>query len=333
MRTATIVLVSVLLAGLLATPSFADTEPNDGITEAEGPLQGGQDYSGSIATDNDHDWYAFYATSQAQLDITVTNVGQPDGCCDRVDLVLRDSDGDSISSARVYENGTEHIKYTTPAGTHRFLLEVDGELGRTYRLRIDPASVVVTGPGRQATTGTGEPNESLGQAIGPLLGGTTYGGEIQTENDVDWFFFHTLSTRPFDISVTTVREGNGTGVHATLYSQNGNQLDSVSVGQDRVGHLRRTSAPGLARYYVSFTGDTGSAYELRIDPADAITNRPVEPCQAARKDALRWSRAVSKYKKKLASAKSKHARHVYSGQVKTAKKKLGAAQHRVAANC
>jgi hypothetical protein len=53
--------VAVFIAtvlGLTASPAFADQEPNNGITQVEGPVSGGALYAGTLPTDNDEDWYS-----------------------------------------------------------------------------------------------------------------------------------------------------------------------------------------------------------------------------------------------------------------------------------
>ena len=53
-----------------------------------------------------------------------------------------------------------------------------------------------------------EPNDSVDQASGPLVGGQDYVAEINTINDPDYFYFNTSGQRQLDISVVSL---NGSG--------------------------------------------------------------------------------------------------------------------------
>ena len=63
-----------LLAAAGAVPAWAagPFEPNDNIGQAYGPLTGATDYGAALENRSDRDYYIFYATSQAQLDIAFT---------------------------------------------------------------------------------------------------------------------------------------------------------------------------------------------------------------------------------------------------------------------
>ena len=245
---------------LLALPSaaFADAEPNDGITQTEEPLAGGQVYSGTLFSDNDQDWYAFNVTSQTQLDIAVTEPG--DSPCD-VTLTLRDADGGYIQDVRPDQNTTLHILYTTPAETRRFLLVADDSCaGSKYQFRLDPAASIVDGPRRGGVTPTGEPNENPFQA-GQMAGSQQYSASIDTENDEDWFYFYS-GRGQFDVAVTATA-----GCHPTLelYEEGQeNEVGSAAPNVNETEHVRLTP-PGPRRYFLRFTGCIGAKYQFRAD--------------------------------------------------------------------
>jgi hypothetical protein len=309
----------------------ADTEPNDGITQAEGPLKGGTDYAGTLSTDNDRDWYVFYASSQSQLDIAFTHVASP-ACCD-ADVRLLDTDGNSIDSTGPDENETGHIKYTTPMGTNRFFLVVDGSLNAKYQFRIDPGSAVVEGPRWDSATETGEPNESRTQSMGPLNGGVLYGGSFQTDNDEDWFHFHTLGRREFDVSVLNTSGPNIGEVQAVIYDRGGQRLASLGSDPNEIRHFRLTSPSGITPYYLQLRGDTNGTWQFRIDPADALTSKPFEPCLQARRDEKDARKLYNLYVKRSKTSSKRSTRRAYKKRAAKQKKKLDAAVARVALEC
>ncbi len=164
----TITSIALLAACAGGPEALADSEPNNGITEVEGPLGGGVTYGGAITTSNDRDWYAFYVLPQTQLDIALTTPGDsPCSSYDASELTLRTSDGGFVADTAAERNETEHLKYTTPPTVTRYLLvaETDCEGGR-YQFRLEPATAVVSGPGLTAPTATPEPNESPAQGFG-----------------------------------------------------------------------------------------------------------------------------------------------------------------------
>ena len=262
----------VLLAfciALLAAPSvaFGDAEPNDGITQTEEPLAGGQVYSGTQFSENDEDWYAFNVASQTQLDVAVTTPG--DSPCD-VDMVLRDADGGYVTETSPDQNETGHILYTTPTGTTRFILQVrNGCAGTKYQFRLDPSAAIVDGPRRGGVTPTGESNQNPFQA-GQLAGGQQYSGSIDTENDEDWFFFYSRAAA-FDVAVTSTA-----GCHSIvqLYEEgHENEVASASPDVNETEHIRLTP-PGPRRYFLKFTGCIGTKYQFRVDPPSAVASGP-----------------------------------------------------------
>lgn len=322
-------LILGLCALALAAPATAaaDSEPNDGLVQAEGPLQAARDYPGALPTTNERDWYVFYVSGQQQLDIAITN---PAGSDDFY-AVLRDGDGHGIADGRIFDGEQRHFRYTTPPGTNRFFLELRGGDGVRYTLRIDPAGALVDGPAWGSATATGEPNESLPDALGPLLGGTLYSGAIQTENDEDWFVFHTVGGRAFDVSAVDTVEGGSLRVE--LLDHRGDHLESIGVDGNTIEHIRRNAPNAMTRYYLKVTGDLDTTYQLRIDPADVLTTKPFEPCARARSAESKLRKTIKSLKSKIKKTNSKKRRSQLRKELKKANKRLAAAAVRTAEAC
>jgi hypothetical protein len=261
----------------LAAPALAsaDIEPNNGIAEAEGPLVGGVTYTGSIANSTDLDTYVFYVNGQQQLDIKVTDTSGAGEC-----LSARFGDTDNRSLAfkgYMREGQSQEFKYTTPPGVNRYYLEFEGgcSVETRYSFTIEPAAAIIGGAATIPPTPTGEPNESAEQALGPLLGGVSYTGEIQTQNDEDWFKFYTApGIHQFDVAMTRL---SGCETSVLLQSPLKNENKQLYPPTDEWRHFTETSqAAGV--YFLEVSGGcVGTRYEFVIEPAEALTTLPPPP--------------------------------------------------------
>lgn len=332
-RCAALLAVCLLLAG--AAVASADVEPNDVISQAEGPIAGGVAVTGTFGAPDDFDYYVFYVQGQQQIHLQQT---MPDGCI----ATLLDTDG-----------GTLPDDFTTPTGTNRYFVVVGRRYdfndctGASYSFRIDPASAVVAGPAiDRSFVQTGEPNESPAQAIGPLAGGVNYRGSIDTNNDQDWFsFFVAPGVHQVDISVTDpLNEGNCSAWVALGSSPDFYGPLSASGDWATYGHVR-TTLSGPASYQLSAsTSCTFGSWQFRIDPPDALTPTletpppppapapPPKPkphvshaCKVARSRVHAWSRRVHTLTVQLHHAHGAHSRHVLRVYLKAARRHLASA--------
>jgi hypothetical protein len=323
-----------LLVLIAPAAARADTEPNNGLLQAEGPIAGGQAHDGASGTDNDTDWYVFYANSQVELDITTS---ASEDCEGR--LYLMDADGSTIDSTYIEQDAVNHIQYTTPVGVNRFYLQAwCNYTGRHYRFTINPAAGVTTGPAAFGpTTPLGEPNESRGQALGPLAGGVDYEGVKGTDNDEDWFYFYATGPRALEITATASDNCDG---QLSLYNSRGSQLATTYPDNDEVHHIRYTAPSGTRKLYLTgYCDNTGTHYQFRIDPADAIVAAPPPPpgptaaCTTAIAKRTIWRNRVRALKRKVARADTVRQWRKYRRKLSRAKVKLSKANASVRANC
>lgn len=257
-----------LLGALLLVPAArADTEPNDVFTQASGPLLGGP-VTGAIATDNDVDWYSFYANGQQQIEITGTVT--PGNC--RLHVSLHDADVFSITSDDASTGSPAVIRYSTPAGVNRFYLRIASCAGERYTLAITPAGALTGGEGITPVTATGEPNESAEQAFGPLAGGIVYGGAIDTINDKDWFYAFTLAPAAIEVELRNP-EASGCNAYVNLYDGAGKWLEDAKAESAHIGRLRYT-LPSAGRWQFEVASCNGTRYELRLTPANVFSLTP-----------------------------------------------------------
>jgi hypothetical protein len=270
-----LLVVAACALGVLALPTIAsaDVEPNNGITEAEGPLAGGVTYTGAVANSTDLDTYFFYVNGQQQIDVKVTDTS---GSC--MGASFGDKDNENLNRYIYFNEGqTQDFTYTTPPGVNRFYLELNSKcpIETRYSFVIAPAAGIVGGPANLVPAPTVEPNENSEQASGPLLGGIAYTGEIQTVNDEDWFKLYTApGAQQFDVAFTSTGECSpevelkGPGEHDDF---------SNYASSDEWEHFTETS-PAAGVYYLRFyRGCVGSWYEFVVNPPGALTLSPPPP--------------------------------------------------------
>lgn len=335
-----LLVVCLLLAG--AAVASADVEPNDVISQAEGPIAGGVPINGTIDTPDDTDYYYFYVQGQQQIHVRSTGLSGGFNCSPPPDL--EDASGSSLP-----------LDYTTPSGLNLFFLRVgDNSPGSQdelcdpgpYTLEVDPGSAVVQGPALDHSfVQTGEPNESAAQAEGPLAGGVNYRGSIDTANDQDWFYFNVApGTHQLDVTVTNPeRQDCTSGVTlADALDQYGDAY-SASGNWDTFGQVAVTLT-GPAVYHLNAGMASSScfgAWQFRIDPPGAVTPTletapppapPAHPapristaCKQARSRVRAWSHRVKVLTAQLHHAHGAHSRHVLRVYLKTARRHLASA--------
>jgi hypothetical protein len=272
-----LLVVAMCVFAALAAPTLAiaDTEPNNGITEAEGPLAGGVTYTGAVANSTDLDTYVFYVNGQQQLDIKVADTSGASEC---LNARFGDTNNHSLASrGGMREGQSQEFKYTTPPGVNRYYLELSGGCsGETkYSFTIEPAAAIVGGAATIPPTPTGEPNENAEQAFGPLLGGVPYTGELQTQNDEDWFKFYTApGIHQFDVAVTRL---SGCEADVLLQSPVKNENKGLDAVTDEWRHFTETSQTAGVYYLEVSEGCVGTSYEFVIEPPEALTTLAPPP--------------------------------------------------------
>lgn len=287
--------VGITLLTLLLAPTvaLAGTEPNDGITQAEGPLSGGIAYEGTLAGWADTDAYLFYISGQQQISVEVTALSVPSYSC--LQVAFGDSDNALIESGSVPNPETEshHLAflYSTPPGLTRYYLELRLAEGNRdcnevtrYSVTINPAAAVAPGPATLPPIPTAEPNDTADQAAGPLLGNVAYTGELQTSNDQDWFKFYTApGVHHIDVAATSPDGGIEVfGPSDEPSDKPESCCSSYFEGALGFGIIDRwlhetftSSEPGV--YYLELgnsKNNVGAGYEFVIQPPGAITTTP-----------------------------------------------------------
>ena len=275
--TAAVALLAV--AGAVPASAAGPFEPNDNIGQAYGPLTGAADYSAALENRGDRDYYIFYAAGQAQLDIafSVGLVGCPT-------LLLADrNNGEVLGFVRPGAGTTAHIRYTSPPGGSRFFLTVEtdscADPGKAapYTIRIDPRDGVTGGRSIPPPTATSEPNDSEGQAWGPLTAGTMYSATLDASGDnQDWFVFYANPNQQFDAQLWAT----GTGCETMTITTSGTDGNTTPVGSvgasiQAISHITATAGPGGGTYWLEIHAFyCTDSYEFVVDSPQPLPSGP-----------------------------------------------------------
>jgi hypothetical protein len=117
--------VSVVLvlpcASSAATPPY---EPNNAVLEAAGPLFANQMYFGALETPGDRDFFYFYVTSptEAQVTLTVSNLGGGNGTAD-INTAILNTSATPLSAISYLREG-ESRTLSLPLPPQKYFLEI-----------------------------------------------------------------------------------------------------------------------------------------------------------------------------------------------------------------
>jgi hypothetical protein len=295
--------VALAVAALAPAMAAADVEPNNSVFDPEGPILGGQDYSGTLGSGNQDDWYVLYTDAVQQLHVTAPQaVGNP---C--LTVALTDANGRPIAP-----------DYTSRAGTTRFFVHVSYTppfnpscpSGMSYGFRVDSTGMLVPGPGKLPVKGTREPNETLEEAGGPLVAGTWYFSKLETVNDQDWLHFYVRPGAGLVDVETVTFGGESCAAHQLLLTDaRGDELSTRARQAGVIEHLTVSVGRSGAKLFVHSFGPTlakcvGASAVVKVGPDDAImTKAQVKAtCVEARGDVRRRARRVAVDRRAIARA-------------------------------
>jgi hypothetical protein len=354
-------LPAILIIGVVALSNCAlawgDTEPNNNIGQAEGPI-GAAPVSGTLNTDKDSDWYWTALSGQKQISITVSldNAGE---CNANVGFELISEEGDAIGSAGTvlreergeypevsYSSEPGSFTYTTPPGPARtYYVAVAGgtETGNcNYSFSIGPSSAFSPPPAKPPVQPVSEPNDTRGRAFGPLRGNILYSGEIEAASDVDLLYLVAKPEQHADAYVTSF--GCGFGVGVKLFSalpgeplRSDGETEYLVRENERRG-LELPLSAVLEPLYLEITGEPGCSYYVQVAPPSAVVARiPGQGgqslCAKSRRISHEWKRSLDRAEQALATARSRAVRGHLHHQVEARRRALRAAKHQVKVKC
>lgn len=147
------VLASFALSSSLLAAGPDLNEPNETPATAIGPLVGGQNYDGSIASVSDQDYYYFNTAAAGSYQVVITDTSPWYGC--RKDFVALSATGDLLAftstdgSSGMYGTDSGALAFATTSAAKVYVRAV-GErnpycynYGTSYTIRVVPAGSIV----------------------------------------------------------------------------------------------------------------------------------------------------------------------------------------------
>ena len=188
-----------------------------------------------------------------------------------------------------------------------------------------------------------EPNDSLSDAFGPLQGAVDFGGTLDNDADLDWYFVYTdEGVQTIDVQLTNTSTTTACAPALDLYTPDGaTAVNGTSVDKDTIGHVRY-SAPAAQKLGIRVRSQcTGGTYTLRVEPPGALSQdepsdkiaAPVAACKAARNSVKRYLALVKKRNKELKKAKTKAGKKRAKARRKSAGRLLENARDKVVRDC
>jgi hypothetical protein len=113
-----------------------------------------------------------------------------------------------------------------------------------------------------------EPNDSLLTGYGPLANNATYQAALETENDVDYYYFYVTTLSSAQLTFTVTNLGGGTSpyveVYARLTDSHGNTITTLADNVEAADYATRAVTLGAGKYYVEVENDDyyGEAYKF-----------------------------------------------------------------------
>jgi hypothetical protein len=242
-----------------ATPSLQDdTEPNDSMLQASGPLVPGEEYRGYISAKDDIDFSYLEIDTPQIIRLSLTDLPADVD----YDLYLVTGEEDILADSSNSGQQDEHIEYTTSSVGVFYVLVLPFQnfsASEPYVLSLE-LSPAPTPTGED----TYEPNDTPEQAAGPLVLGQEIQSYIWDEGDVDVYALQMDQAGTIQVSLTNI-----TAVaDYDLFLSNGvgETLASSTRAIDRET-IVQSLQPGT--YYVTVKPFAGFSWEepytLRVD--------------------------------------------------------------------
>ena len=276
------------------------------------------------------------------MTIPVQNTGQSGTC--RPVASLRDFDGKVIASVSPESGQVATLVLNAPAGTARYFLTLEADCaGGSYAFTLTPGSAIAQGAGRGTPTAAPEPNDAIGDAFGPLQGGVDFGGVLDSDGDLDWYFVYTdEGAQAIDVQLMNTSPTTACAPALDVYAADGSTaLGGTRIDKDTIGHVRYT-APRAEKVGIRVRSQcAGGSYALRVEPPSALSQdepsdriaAPVAACKNARHSVKRYLALVKKRNRELARAKTKSGRKRARARRRAAGRLLDRARDRVVRDC
>jgi hypothetical protein len=170
----------------------------------------------------------------------------------------------------------------------------------------------------RAAVGPYEPNDSVASAVGPVAGSQTYAGAIESQGDLDYFFFYVTAPGAGQVTLTARNLGGGTGVSnidATVLDSSMTPVGGLSYinrGQEKTATL--TLRPQKYFIEVRSTEGFGDTYSLTGGGAFGSYQQIASRCAAGTAATAKAKRGLTRAQAKLQRATARLRRSLYASE-------------------
>jgi hypothetical protein len=242
-----------------ATPSYQDdTEPNDSMLQASGPLVSGEEYRGFISAKDDIDFSYLEIDTPQIIRLSLTDLPADVD----YDLYLVTGEEDVLADSSNSGQQDEYIEYTTSSVGVFYVLVLPFENfspSEPYVLSLE-LSPAPTPTGED----TYEPNDTPEQAAGPLALGQEIQSYIWDEGDVDVYAFQMDQPGTVQVSLTNI---TAVADYDLFLSNGAGEALAASTRAIEREAIVQSLQPGT--YYVTVKPFAGFSwkepYTLRVD--------------------------------------------------------------------
>jgi hypothetical protein len=106
-----------------------------------------------------------------------------------------------------------------------------------------------------------EPNDNLLTGYGPLSNNTTYTAALETENDVDYYYFYVTTPSSAQVTFTLTNLGGGASSHPEVRGyvtdSHGSVVTAIGYNIEVADYATKSVTLGAGKYYVKIENDGG----------------------------------------------------------------------------
>mgnify|MGYP006277951071 FL=1 len=243
-----------------------ETEPNNSESFADAVVPG-TPLTGQLSSEGDQDWFSFAATSPSTITI---NFDSPTNTTSEHHTVeVRDG---SLTLLARRKSGSDVVFDVGVAGTGAYYVIVkdgpdpfDVETGK-YSVTVTVAAIQMLEQEPNDSTATAN---TLGQQIS---------GQLQSENDLDWYVFQTSSSGVLDLTFDSPTDTTSEHHTIEVRDSSNNLLGGINTGRDITAQIGLSSA-GTFHIVVKdgpdpFDFESGS-YSVWISHTGLLEGQPV----------------------------------------------------------
>lgn len=180
-----------------------------------------------------------------------------------------------------------------------------------------------------------EPNDSLLTAAGPLANNGSYTAALETDNDVDLYYFYVTTPSTAQLTFTLTNLGGGQtvepAIHADVTDSHGSSITTIGEFIYSADYATKSVSLRAGKYYVEIRGDGyGESYRLQTSGTDGAFGdyaTIANYCAAATIPVGTYQAQLATAEAKLRKAEAKRRRVRYARSRRVRKKAAARVRH------